>query len=531
MSPILGTRHLVRLALRRDRIVLPIWVVLIGTVPASMARTYEQFFQSEADRAGLTANMAANPSIAVLYGPAYDLSTAGGFTAWRIGVFVALFTGLMAIFTVTRHTRAEEDTGRGELIGSAVVGRFAMLTAAVLVAGGASVTIGLVQALALIGAGLPAGGAFVFGAATAVTGLVLTGVAAVTAQIAEYSRTANGMASAVLGIAFLVRAVGDSSEATWLSWLSPLGWAHLARPFTGDRWAVIALGLAAAVAAGAVGYALLPRRDFDAGLVRPRPGAATAAPWLGSPLALAWRLHRGALIGWTVVFVAGGAVMGSIADGISALATDNEQAQEIFARMGGSDALVEAFLAVIVGMFGMLVAVYGVQATLRMRAEEVAVRAEPLLATRVSRLRWTWSHLAFAFLGTAWLTLVAGLAVGLTHGLRAGDVPGALGDVLAGTVVQLPAVWLIVGIATLLFGLLPKQVVAVAWAVVALAVLLSLFGPILDLPRVVVDASPFAHVPKLPGAELTVAPLVWLAALATVALAVGLGSFRRRDVG
>ncbi|WP_216213308.1 ABC transporter permease [Amycolatopsis aidingensis] len=528
--PLIGTRHLVRHALRRDRIILPLWIVLLSVMPATTAGTYEQLYPTQAERAGLTAAMGNNPSITLLYGPAFDLSTAGGFLAWRLMGFMAVLIGLMAIFTVTRHTRAEEDTGRGELLGSTVVGRFAMLTAGVIVAGGASVLIGVLQALLLLGSGVAVPGAWAFGLSVAGAGLVFTAIAAVAVQLAEYSRTANGMASAALGIAFLLRGIGDSSEATWLSWLSPIGWTQQIRAFAGERWWVLGLVLAATLVIGAVGYALLPRRDFDAGLVPTRPGPAAAATGLRSPLALAWRLHRGSLLGWSIAFAVSGVLMGSIAGGITDIIGDSAQAREIFARMGGSEGMIQAFLAAMTGMFGAIAAIYGVQATLRMRAEEVGYRAEPLLATRVSRLGWTGSHLVFAFLGTALVMVLAGVGVGLAHGLRVDDVGGTIGEVLTGTLAQLPAVWLIVGIATALFGLWPKYSVA-AWGVLAVAVLITMFGPAVQLPQLLMDISPFTHVPKLPGAEFTAAPLVWLTALAALALGAGLTAFRRRDVG
>ena len=49
----------------------------------------------------------------------------------------------MSIFTVIRRTRADEETGRTELLASAVVGRAAPLAAAVTVAIGASLAIGV----------------------------------------------------------------------------------------------------------------------------------------------------------------------------------------------------------------------------------------------------------------------------------------------------------------------------------------------------------------------------------------------------
>ncbi|SFW49854.1 ABC transporter permease [Amycolatopsis australiensis] len=526
-----GTWHLTRLALRRDRVLLPIWIVLLSIVPASTVNTFTQFYPTVADRLALQAGANTNPSYALLYGPPFDLTTAGGFIAWRMCGFLALLTGLMVVFTVTRHTRAEEDTGRAELLASAVVGRYAALTASLLVAGGASVLIGLVQAVSMIGAGLPAAGSVAFGAAEALTGLAFTAVAAVAVQLAEYSRTANGIGTAVVGAAFLLRGAGDSTvDARWLSWLSPIGWVQQVRAFSGERWWVLLLPVAFAVVVGAAGYWLLPRRDVGVGFLPPRPGPARAAPSLRSPFALAWRLHRGPLLGWTVGTAVVGAVFGSIASGIGDLVGSSPQAQQIFERLGGSHALTQAFLAAMAGMFAMVASLYGIQAALRMRSEETAIRLEPVLATSVGRLRWAGGHLVFAFFGTALLLLVGGLFMGLANGLRTGDVGGSIGDALTGMLVQLPAAWVVVALAVTIFGLLPGFSAA-AWAVGALALLVSLFGPVVNLPQAVLDVSPFQHPPKIPGQQFTATPLVWLLAVAVAALATGLLGWRRRDVG
>ncbi|HEV2782314.1 MAG TPA: ABC transporter permease [Actinophytocola sp.] len=529
MTALVGTRHLVRLALRRDRIILPIWTILFAVIPSSGARAYEQFYPTPADRASLAAG-GKNPSVNLVYGPTFDLTTAGGWTAWRYGLLMAVFVSLVAIFTVTRHTRAEEDTGRLELIGSTVVGRYAALTAGVLVAAGYSLVTGVLLALMLIGAGLGAGGAFALGLGVASAGLVFTAVAAVAAQLTEYSRTANGIASAALGVAFLLRAVGDSSSATWLSWLSPLGWATHIRPYAGERWWVLGLALAFTVAVASAAFVLLPRRDIGAGLLPARLGSPRAPAALSGPLGLAWRLQRGSLIGWLIGLALVGAVFGSIANGIGDVVGDSQQVRDILARMGGVSGLVDAFLASMTGLFGMLAAVYGVQATLRMRSEETAFRVEPLLATGVGRLRWTASHLAFGLLGTAALLLAGGFFLGLTHGLRVGDVSGQVPSVLEGAVAQLPAAWLVTSLAIVLFGLLPRFATAV-WALLAVFLLLSWFGPVMQLNQAILDLSPFAHIPRIPGHELTATPLLWLTGLTAVALAAGLTGFRQRDIG
>lgn len=271
-----------------------------------------------------------------------------------------------------------------------------------------------------------------------------------------------------------------------------------------------------------------PRRGQ--GIFADRAGRATAAEGLRTPFALTLRLQRGSLIAWTAGMAIAGVAFGSVAMGIGDLIKDNPQMLAVLARMGGSAVLIDAFLAQILGMFGMITAFYGIQSTLRLRAEETAVRVEPLLATRVSRIGLALSHLAFGMLGTGVVLVAAGTGVGLAHGLRVDDVGGYVGSMLSGALAQLPAIWVVVGIATALFGLLPRFTTT-AWAIAAAFVLLALFGPIFDLNPFVLDASPFTHVPRVPASDVTVAPLLALAAIAATLLVAGLAGFRRRDVG
>jgi polyether ionophore transport system permease protein len=152
---------------------------------------------------------------------------------------------------------------------------------------------------------------------------------------------------------------------------------------------VLLLLLSAGVVLAAVAYRLLPRRDVGMGILPARPGPAMAAPGLRSPMALAWRLRKGILIGWVSGSVVMGALFGSMAAGIGDVVGNSEQARLMFERMGGASGLVDVFLAAIAGVFGMIASMYGVQATLRMRSDETTLRLKPLLTTRVRRLQWT----------------------------------------------------------------------------------------------------------------------------------------------
>jgi ABC-2 type transport system permease protein len=529
-----GTGRLFRLALRRDRVVATVWVLGLFGFALSQAVSIISLYptQADLDRLARTASgIGANPAVVALQGPAYDASTYGGATAWQVVTPGVFLIGLMSMLLMTRHTRQEEETGRAELVSSAAVGRYAWLTASLLFVLAVNVVLAAVTALGFVAVGLPAAGSVALAVDIGLNGLVFAGVAAITAQLTEYARPANGMAFAILGAAFLLRAIGDTaSQLSWLSWLSPIGWAERFQPFAGERWWVLLLPVALLLVLLVVVAALLVRRDLGAGVLATRLGPAAAPAWLRSPLGLAWRLQRGALLGWAVGSAVAGLSFGIIAQDMAQFARDDPETARALEALGGAGSITDIYLAAVLSWLGLLAAGYAIQATLRLRAEEAEQRAEQVLATATPRVGWAGSHLLVAAAGAAVVLAAGGLAAGLAHGLRTGDLGGELPRLLGAALVQLPAVWVMAAVGALLFGLWPRLVVGATWAVLGVVLFVTIFGEPLQLGRWVLDASPFAHLPKLPAATFTATPLVWLVAVAAVLAGAGLAGFRRRDL-
>lgn len=531
MSEYAGTAALTRLALRRDRVILPIWIAVFVLTVASSASATVGLYPTVKSRFEAASAVNDIPALVALYGRVWDPSSLGALSVMKLGAFGGAMVAVLAILLVVRHTRAEEEQGRLELLGSTVVGRRAALTAALLVVGGAMLVLGVLTALSQIAAGLPAAGSWAFGMAWATTGIAFAAVAAITAQLTVSARSATGWAVAAVGAAFVLRAWGDSAggpsgSAVW-SWLSPIGWGQQVRPYAGDRWWVLVLPLAFSAAAVAVAYTLAARRDLGAGLIADRPGPARAGGRLGSPLGLAWRLHRGTLAGWAAAFVLLGLVFGNIATQIGGL-FDSEQVQEFFRRLGGTQALTDAFLATEFSFIGLFAAAYGVAVVQRLHAEEQAGHTEVLLAGSVSRHRWLASHVIVAVVGTTLLCVLGGLSAALSYGL-ATDSLDRFGVVLAGIVVYLPAIWVMAALVVWLFGLFPR-LVSLGWAALVAVLLVGELGVLLDLPAWVMDLSPFAHVPRLPGGSWSWTPLIVLLGVALALAGWGAAGFRRRDL-
>src|SRR5258708_3415111 len=159
-----GTLGMLRLYLRRDRVSLPLWVLLLSVPLATVyVGSIVKVYPTEAGRAMFAATIMASPAQRALYGPVYNTSL-GAVGIWKAGMF-HLLIAVAVILTVIRHTRADEETGRTELVDSTAVGRYASLTAALLLSFGASIATGAIGAAGLVPPNVAPGGSRALGPA------------------------------------------------------------------------------------------------------------------------------------------------------------------------------------------------------------------------------------------------------------------------------------------------------------------------------------------------------------------------------
>ena len=527
-----GTLGLLRLALRRDRILLPTWISVFALTAAVSAKATADLYPSIASRSAAAGAINSSAALVAIYGRVYDPASLGAVSMIKMGGIGGVCVALLSIILITRHTRAEEESGRMELLGATAVGRLAPLGSAIAVILLANLVLALATAGLLVAVGLSAAGSVAFGLSWAGAGLAFGAIAAVCAQVSSTARAATALASAVLAASYALRALGDSIFGSplgpgWPSWISPIGWAQQVRPFAGNQWSVLALSACFSVAVATGALVLADRRDLGAGLLQTRAGPAIAAARLRSPLALAWRLQRGTFAGWLLAFVLLGLMIGGIASSVGDF-LNNPSARDFITKLGGEKGLVDAFLAIELSFAGILASAFGVQVVMRLAAEEGEGRAEAVLATSVSRTRWAMGHIWIAMCGTSALLLALGGAAGLTRALQAGDA-NELGRLVLASMAQLPAAWVLSALTVAVFGIFLRLVV-LGWVAFAAFILLAELGPLLNLPQWVLDLSPFAHVPRLPGVAVTPTPFAFLTAAAVLLLAVGLLGLQRRDI-
>jgi ABC-2 type transport system permease protein len=148
----------------------------------------------------------------------------------------------------------------------------------------------------------------------------------------------------------------------------------------------------------------------------------------------------------------------------------------------------------------------------------------------VRRVAWALGHVVLAVFATAVVLVVSATVAGVVHGADAGDIGGTIGRLVGAALSTLPAVWVAMAVALLLYGALPRFT-GLAWAALILFLLLGEFGDLLNLPGWLVDLSPFTHLPAMPGGVLEWTPLVGLTVVAVAVGAAGLAALRRRDLG
>ncbi|KGN36431.1 ABC transporter permease [Knoellia subterranea] len=523
-----GTGHLARLILRRDRVRLPLWVIGLGGIIASSALAVPGVYDTPEKVAGYAASVGASPVSLLMSGRQAGIDTIGGITANEISQVAQLGVCLMVTFLVVRHTRAEEETGRAELLRSTVLGRHAATVAGLGYGVLAALLVGAVTTGSMLGAGLDTTGTLAYGAGLTLLGVCYAAVALVAAQLSTSARGALAIAGAAVSVGYLLRGLGAMRDNA-LVWLTPFGWAQALNAFGEERWWPAALLVVVTAALVALAARLTTRRDFAGGLVHPRPGRPRASAMLASPLGLAARLLRGSLIGWAVGLALLAVVYGAVIPTVPDLLESNPEIADYIGA--GSDAegvIIDAFLRYVLLFMAVVATGFGVSAVLRLRSEEESNRVEHVLATRASRTQWMGAVITVAVLGSLAITVFMGLGLAAGYALAGGDADNAM-RVVGDQLTYVPALVLVVAFAAAVVGLAPR-VSLLAWALAAASGLQVLLGETLRLPDAVQAVSPFWHLPGVPGESFDLVPGAVELVVAALLIGVGLWAHRRRDL-
>lgn len=522
---------LAQFILRRDRIRIPIWIISFVGITVAVAISFTDLYATSEARQAM-AETVLNPAMTALIGPGYgvDNYTFGAMMAHQMLLLTAVVVGLMNILFVTRHTRTDEEGGRIELIRSLPSGRLANLGATFLVAFVMNVVLAL-----LVGIGLYAlriesidwEGSLLYGVVLGTVGIFSASITAIFAQLSESSRGALGFSFASLASLYLVRAIGDVSNEA-VSWLSPLGWVLRSEVFVNNYWWPILLTIGMTAILIVISFYLNNIRDLEAGFLPAMAGRRNAHTMLLSPFGLIVRLQRVGIIAWAIGMYILGVSYGSVFADFDSFFEGNEMMQELLIAAEGFS-LVEQFIPMLLTVMAIASTIPALLIILKLKGEENKRRVEPILAASISRPTLLGAYVILSVVvGIVVLALsVIGIwsagAIVMEEGLE-------FNMILGGAMAYIPAMLVMVGVAVLLIGCLPR-LAGFVWLYLGFSFFVVYLGGILQIPEWTSNLSPFGYIPQLPIDEMSYGAVSALTGIALFLVVIGLIGYRRRDVG
>ena len=524
-----NTKILTRLILRRERIASTAWIILtaalLGFLAFGMAEALDEASRIE------MATVMDNPAMVAMIGPLIGTSFGAFFTSMML-VFTALAIIVMNIMLMVRHTRADEEKGRYEVVRSLPTGRLANLNAAIISAFIVNVILAVATGLLLFILGdysMCFNGSMLFGALLGSVGFIFAAIAAVFSQLSSSSRGAIGYSIMAMGVFYMMRAVGDVS-APALSLISPIGLIIRAEAYYSNNWWPVIVTIVAAIPILLLAYRLNLTRDIDQGFLPDKQGRAKGGILVKSPFGFTFKLLKTSIIVGTLTIFFIGASYGSILGDIDGFIEANEFYQNLIMMVEGIS-MPLLFAGMINFIAAMMALIPTLLYILKVRGEEKDYRTELILSTPVSRIKYFASFALIAFIISVVLQFLTALGLWASAAAVLYDLSEfPLRYVILGNLAYLPAIWVIIGIAILLVGLLPKAT-SLIWALYGAIFFMGMFGRIGDiLPEWVLNISPFEHIPQYPMESISITTMVVLTIIASAFTVVGFIGFKNRDV-
>ncbi len=503
------------------------FALMFGASSIAIVKGYTSTYPTAADRLQFVNGFADNNAARLFYGAGRNLTTVGGFAAWRGGGLLSIFAALFGIFAAVRALRSDEELGRGEIVLAGALTRTDAFVASIL---GVATTVALLwitTALLYAAGGLPVRGSILLGLAVASPAAVYVGIGALASQILPTRRSALEIAGGALAIDFALRVVADTTSNGWLRWAIPLGWYEQVHCFSGARPAVLLLPLATTAVLLAAAAMLNRRRDFGAALLAPHDTAPPRPRLLSSPTALTFRNERVALASWSIGIFAFAFIIGTIAKSVAdAIPAD---LRDQLRKLGGIDvASAQGYIGLTFVFFVFTIAFFACTQIAAARDDESQHRLETLFALSYGRERWLGGRLVLAVVAIAFFALLAG--TGAAAGAAASGAHVSVPRVLEGGANCIPACIFFLGAGALLFALLPRRGVGIVYGFVGAAFVWQLVGALLSAPSWVLDLSPFHHVAPTPAKPVAVTSATVMTVLGTAALTLSVVAFRHRDL-
>lgn len=521
------TGRIIRLLFRQDRLKIILWLVGIVGVSLAVAFIYPDIYQTTEDLAGFGATM-QNPAMISMLGPAYDSLASynvGTAYATEMLIFTSIAVAIMNILLVSSSTRVDEEEGRLEIVRSLPVGRLSYTSASMLMILVINAVLVLVHSFGLAAVGhepFTWEAAFLYSLNLGLTGLFFAGITVVSAQLAETSRSTRGIAFGVLIVAYLVRAIGDVLNET-VSLFSPLGWTVRTEVFVNNVWwpiFVLAIGSAVLIATG---FILNSRRDISQGLLPQTAGKRRASSFLKTMPGLVWRLEKTKIISWIIGIFLLAAAFGAILGDLETYFSDMEVLQA-FLPDQDSASMTEQFLVLLFGIMSLFTGIPAITMMTSLKKEEKDERLDNIYSRVVSRTKVMFSYYLIGLIVIVVIQALMGLGIYATAS-QVMDEPLAFETFMEAALVYIPSLWLMLGLVTLLIGLVPKAA-GLIWLYLSFTFVVMYLGDVFEFPEWLNNLSVFHHTPE----TFEWAPLLIISGLAVIVTIIGFIAYNKRDI-
>ncbi|MGJ9460558.1 ABC transporter permease [Oceanobacillus sp. CF4.6] len=525
-----NTGRLSRFIFRENRIRIPIWFISLSGITIVIALAFIDLYQNDGERQAMAETM-RNPAMTAMVGQGYGLDnyTVGAMMAHQMLLFTAITVAIMSILLVTRHTRAEEEDGRIEMIRSLPSGRLSNLASAIIAVSVTNVLLALITGFGMYALGIESmdlEGSLLYGASLGATGILFTSLTAVFAQLSESSRGTISLSLTVLGLAYLIRAIGDVGNET-LSWFSPLGWTLGTEVYVNNYWWPVLLLLVVSFVLTILAFYLNAIRDLNSGFLPSKAGRRNASVFLQSPIGLSFRLQRTTIFAWAVGMFAIGISYGSVLGDLESFMEDIEMMQQLVKPVEGFS-LTEQFITMLMAIMSMISTVPALMVAMKIKSEENKNRTEHLLTRSVSRRRLMGSYYILSVATSFIMQFLAVFGLWLA-GSAVMEEQITFGTMFSAGMVYLPAIWVMIGVAVLLVGFAPKFT-GLLWLYLIYSFIVVYLGDLLQFPAWLSNLSAFGHVPQIPVEDMDFLSVTILMIIAISVSVAGFVGYNRRDI-
>ena len=512
-----------------------LWGYIFGLTVATSALGYAATYKTAAARDRFAELFANNSGLAAVTGPAKDIQTVAGYTAWKSFMFLMLAGAVWGLLIATKLLRGEEDAGRWELLLAGQTTR-RRATAQGLVGLGAGLgVLWILSAIITIVVGrssrvhIGASAAAFYAVALLAAPALFMAAGALASQLAATRRQAAAYTGAVLGAFYALRMVADSGAGLeWLRWLTPLGWIEELQPLTSPRpLLLLPVGVLTGIL-GALAVHLAGKRDLGTSVL---PDGATPVPHtrlLSGPVGLAVRIGRPVFLGWMAGIGALALLMGFIAKQGGKALTSSATIEKAVSRLGTHGASAAAYLGFAFLMVAVAVTLVAAGQITAIRSEEAAGRLEHLLVRPVSRSRWLAGRAGVAFAAVIASGLVAGLFA--WFGAVSQDAGVSLASLLAAGLNLIPPALCILGVGLLAMGVAPRATSAATYGLLAWSFLMEIVAGASLSNHWLLDTSLFHQMAASPGVSPDWTSAAGLTAFALATGLLGGLALRRRDL-